>query len=328
MAMKVLVTGASGFLGSHVAQQFAADGHSVRLLLRKTSSRRFLSGFVYEIALGDVSDPATLSSAVDGVDAVVHAAGLIKARNEVEFHAVNATGTANLVRAAEQSASVKRFAYVSSLAAHGPSPDGEPRPYDVPANPVSAYGRSKLAGENAVRQSDLAPRAVILRPPVIYGPRDPALVPFFRLVRFRVAPLLMGGRNRISIVYAEDAAHAIVQATTAEAEVGGKVYSPEDGRVHTWRDLLGAIEEAVGRRALRLSAPPWTFSAAALASEAFGFATRRAVSLTRDKVREMGQPYWVCSGENLRRDLGWAPLVDIREGARLTANWYRQQHWI
>src|SRR5206468_418786 len=227
MAMKVLVTGASGFLGSHVAQQFAADGHSVRLLLRRTSSRRFLSGFVYEIALGDVSDPATLSSAVDGVDAVVHAAGLIRARNEVEFQAVNATGTANLV-------------------------------------------------------------------------------PSSRLVRFRVAPLLMGGRNRISIVYAEDAAHAIVQATTGEAEIGGKVYSPEDGRVHTWRDLLAAIEEAVGRRALRLSAPPWAFSAAALASEAFGFATRRAVSLTRDKVREMAQRHWVCSSENLRQDLGWA----------------------
>jgi len=111
-------------------------------------------------------------------------------------------------------------------------------------------------------------------------------------------------------------------------EIGGKVYSPEDGRVHTWRDLLAAIEEAVGRRALRLSAPPWAFSAAALASEAFGFATRRAVSLTRDKVREMAQRHWVCSSENLRQDLGWAPSVNIRRGARLTADWYRRERWI
>jgi nucleoside-diphosphate-sugar epimerase len=326
--MNVLVTGASGFLGSHVAQQFAADGHSVRLLLRKTSSRRFLSAFAYEEAPGDVTDPATLAAAVEGVDAVVHAAGLTKARNEAEFRAVNGEGTANLVRASQQSASVKRFVYVSSLAAHGPSQDGTPRPPDAPAAPVSAYGRGKLAGELAVRNSTLASRAVIFRPPVIYGPRDPALVPFFRLARFRVAPLLMGGHNRISIVYAEDAARAIVQAITAEADVGGKIYSPEDGRVHTWRDLLAAIEEAVGRRALRLSAPRWAFSAAALASEVFGFAARRAVTLTRDKVREMAQRHWVCSSDDLRQDLDWAPLVDIRQGAKLTAESYRRQRWI
>jgi nucleoside-diphosphate-sugar epimerase len=326
--MKVLVTGASGFLGSYIAQQFAADGQSVRLLLRQTSSRRFLSGFVYEEAPGDITNPATLPAAVEGVDAVVHAAGLIKARNEAEFHAVNAHGTANLVCATEQSVSVKRFVYVSSLAAHGPSTDGDSRSYDAPANPVSAYGRSKLVGENAVRESSLASRAVIFRPPVIYGPRDPALVPFFRLARLRVAPLLMGGHNRISIVYAEDAARAIFLAATAEAEVGGKGYSPEDGRVHTWRDLLAAVEEAVGRRAVRISAPPWAFSAAALASEAFGFAARRAVSLTREKVREMAQRHWVCSSDDLRRDLGWAPSIDIRDGARLTADWYRRERWI
>ena len=326
--MKVLVTGASGFLGSYIAQQFAADGQSVRLLLRQTSSRRFLSGFVYEEAPGEITNPATLPAAVEGVDAVVHAAGLIKARNEAEFHAVNARGTANLVRATEQSVSVKRFVYVSSLAAHGPSTDGESRSYDAPANPVSAYGRSKLVAENAVRESSFASRAVIFRPPVIYGPRDSALVPFFRLARLRVAPLLMGGHNRISIVYAEDAARAIFLAATPEAEVGGKVYSPEDGRVHTWRDLLAAVEEALGRRALRISAPPWAFSAAALASEAFGFAARRAVSLTREKVREMAQRHWVCSSDDLRRDLGWAPSIDIRDGARLTADWYRREHWI
>jgi len=327
--MKILITGASGFLGSHVAERLANEGHEVRLLLRRTSSRRFLAGFSFEEAMGDVTDPASLPAAVEGTGAVVHTAGLVKARNETEFQAVNAQGTANLLAAIEQAApDLERFVYVSSLAAHGPSDDGLPRPAEAPPSPVSAYGRSKLAGERFVRESPIAARSVIFRPPVIYGPRDPALAPFFRLARLRVAPLLMGGHNRISIVHVEDCARAIALATTAEAKVGGKTYCPEDGEVHSWRDLLAAVEEAVGRRALRISAPRWAFSAAALTSEAFGFATRRAVTLTRDKVREMAQRHWVCSSTDLRSDLGWSPAIDIREGARLTAEWYRRERWI
>jgi len=327
--MKVLVTGASGFLGSHVAEQLASQGHEVRLLLRRTSNRRFLTAFSFEVATGDVTDRASLLSAVAGIDAIVHTAGLVKARNEAEFQAVNSQGTANLLAAITQATpTLKRFVHVSSLAAHGPSDDGASQPAAAAANPVSAYGRSKLAGERFVRESAIAARAIVFRPPVIFGPRDAALVPFFRLARMRVAPLLMGGHNRISIVYVEDVARAIVQATTAEADVGGKTYCPEDGRVHTWRDLLAAVEEAVGHSALRISAPRWAFDGAALASEAFGFAARRAVSLTRDKVREMAQRHWVCSSEELQRDLGWSARVDIREGARLTAEWYRREGWI
>ena len=327
--MKIFITGGSGFLGSHVAEHFANGGHGVRLLLRPTSSRKFLTEFPYESAVGDVTDVSSLAPALEGVDAVVHTAGLVKARSEAEFMAVNATGTANLLSAVYSAApALKRFICVSSLAAHGPSADGKPRPANASAEPVSAYGRSKLAGEHFVRESAFAARAVIFRPPVIYGPRDPALVPFFRLALLRVAPLLMGGCNRISIVYVDDIARAIVQATTAEANVDGKTYCPEDGRIHTWRDLLAAVESAIGRRALRISAPRWSFTIGALAREAFGISTRRAVSLTRDKVHEMAQRHWVCSAEELGQDLGWSPQVDIREGARRTAEWYRQQRWI
>jgi len=324
----VLVTGASGFLGSHIAERLVADGHSVRLLLRAASSREWLA-FPHEVILGDVTDPASLPGAVSGVDAIVHAAGLVKARSELEFAQVNAEGTANLLRAIEAHApDIKRFVYVSSLAAHGPSPDGRPRPLDAPPRPVSAYGRSKLAAENLVRRSTVSGRSVIFRPPAIYGPRDPALVPFFRLARFRIAPLLMGGHNRISIVYGPDAARAVALAATSEAPVDGKTYTLEDGAVHTWRDLLAAVESAVGSRAMRLSCPRWAFQGGALVSEAFGFVTRRSVPLTLDKVREMAQSDWVCDSAALYQDLAWSASTGIHEGARLTGDWYRAHGWI
>lgn len=327
--MKILVTGASGFLGSHIAERLASDGHEVRLLLRRTSSRQFIAGFPHEEAVGDVTDAGSLPAAVAGVHGVIHVAGLVKARNEAEFEAVNASGTANLLAAVAAAApDLRRFIYVSSLAAHGPSEDGAPRAVDAPSRPITAYGRTKLAGEEMTRASAIGERSVIFRPPVIYGPRDPALVPFFKLARFRIAPLLMGGRNRISIVYVDDIARAIAAATTAEADVAGKTYCPEDGSVYSWRDLLAAVEEASGRRAMRVFAPRWAFEAAALASETFGLALGRAVSLTREKVKEMAQPHWVCSSEPLRRDLGWTPHTGIREGARLTGDWYRQHRWI
>lgn len=327
--MRVLVTGATGFLGSHIAEQLVRDGHDVRVLVRKTSDRRFLAGFPHEEAVGDVTDAASLPPTVAGVDAVVHAAGLVKARSAAEFDAVNARGTANLLRALDEAApGLHRLLYVSTLAAHGPSDDGRPRPLDAPPHPITAYGRSKLKGEDLVRAWGGGTRAVIIRPPVVYGPRDPQLLPFFQLARWRLAPLLAGGRNRISVVYVEDAARAIAQAATAEADVASKTYCLDDGNAYSWREMLAAVEEALGRRAFRLSSPRWAFGAAALASELYGSIRGRAVSLTREKVLEMSQPFWVCSHEALRRDLGWSPQVDLRQGARLTAAWYREQGWL
>jgi nucleoside-diphosphate-sugar epimerase len=326
--MKVLVTGASGFLGSHIAEQFAAAGHDVRLLLRTSSSRAFLT-FPYEEAVGDITDVASLATAVSGVDAVVHPAGLIKARNEAEFRAVNETGTENLIRAVEAEApDVRRFIYISSQSAHGPAPDGHPRLWDDEPEPVSAYGRSKLAGEDVTRTSSLASRNVIFRMPVIYGPRDTALLPFFKAVKYRLAPLLRAGRNHLSIIYATDAASAVIQAATAEADIGGRIYAPEDGNVYTWRDLLHAIENAAGRRAFSLPVPLLGYQAAGLLSETFGRLTGRPQVFDRDKVREMRQSAWVCSADDLRRDLGWEANVQIEEGARLTYEWYRAHRWL
>ncbi len=326
--MRVLVTGATGFLGSHIAERIARDGHSVRVLVRRTSDRSFLQGIEVEEALGDVTQPETLPAAVEGVDAVIHAAGLTKARSAAEFDEVNAQGTANLLSALKSTDSMGRFVYVSSLAAHGPSEDGRPRDPDTPATPITAYGRSKLKGEEMVRSWAVEGRsAVIIRPPVIYGPRDRQLLPFFNLARWRLAPLLSGGKNSISCVYVEDAARATALAATSNGAESA-TYAVDDGSVYTWRDLLSAVEGAIGKRALRIPSPAWAYAAAATVSEAYGRLRRKAVSLSHDKVLEMRQRYWVCSHEEISRDLGWEPRVGLSEGAALTAAWYRQHGWL
>jgi len=267
---------------------------------------------------------------VEGMDAVVHAAGLVKARSEAEFQAVNAQGTANLLSALSPAGRV-RFVLISSLAAQGPSEDGRPRPPDAAPAPVSVYGRSKLKAEELVRAWASNPDrvgAAIIRPSVIYGPRDRQLLPFFQLARWRLAPLLGGGANAVSCVYVEDAARAAVLAVAAGDDAPSATYALDDGAVYTWRDLLSAVEQAVGRKALRLPSPPWAFAAAALVSELYGRLRRQAVSFTRDKVIEMRQRYWVCSHEEIGRDLGWQPQVGLSEGAALTAAWYRQYGWL
>ena len=329
--MKFLVTGATGFLGSHIAEQLARDSHAVRVLVRRTSDRSFLRSLEIEEALGDITQPDTLPAAVAGVDAVVHAAGLVKARSAAEFNSVNAEGTANLLSALASAETTPRFVLISSLAAHGPSQDGRPRPLDAPATPVTAYGRSKLKAEEMVRAWAANPAsvgAVIIRPPVIYGPRDRQLLPFFRLARWRLAPLLGDGTNTFSCVYVEDAARAVALAATASDEAPIATYTLDDGAVYTWRDMLGAIEQANDRKALRITSPLWAFTAAAFLSETYGRLRRQAVTFTRDKVKEMRQPHWVCSHDEISRDLGWTPRVTLKEGAALTAAWYRQHRWL
>jgi nucleoside-diphosphate-sugar epimerase len=329
--MKFLVTGATGFLGSHIAEQLAREGHTVRVLARRTSDRSFLRGLEIEEALGDITQPDTLPAAVAGVDAVVHTAGLVKARSTAEFDSVNAGGTANLLSALDSAGPIRRFVYISSLAAHGPSEDGRPRPLDAPATPVTAYGRSKLMAEEMVRAWAAKPAgvgAVIIRPPVIYGPRDRELLPFFRLARWRLAPLLGDGANTISCVYVEDAARAVALAATASDEAPIATYTLDDGAVYTWRELLASVEQAIGRKALRITSPPWAFTAAAFLSETYGRLRRQAVIFTRDKVKEMRQRHWVCSHDEISRDLGWTPRVTLKEGAALTAAWYRQHRWL
>ncbi|MBX3182919.1 MAG: NAD(P)-dependent oxidoreductase [Polyangiaceae bacterium] len=328
--MKVLLTGGSGFLGSHIAEQLSKQGHAVHALVRKTSNTKLLEGLSgVTLVEGAVSDVESLERAAGEVDAVIHSAGLVKARHPEEFHRTNCGGTVNVLNAAlKHKDRIQRFVLVSSLAAVGPSEDGSPVDPDHAPGPVTHYGRSKLAAERAVLTKKDELPITIIRPPAIYGPRDQEILAFYKAVNARVLPYMGTTENRLSMVYGADAAAACILAVTKDTP-SGRAYFVEDGHAHRFSEMIEAVEQALGKRAwLRFPLPRPVVATAAVASELYGKLSGKAVMLTRDKLNELFAPNWVCSAETTRAELGWEPEMSFEQGARVTAEWYRSAGWL
>jgi nucleoside-diphosphate-sugar epimerase len=202
---KVLITGATGFVGAHVTSRLAEHGASIRALVRESSDIGLLEQIGAERITGSLTDPESMRLAVRDVDVVVHLAALTSARSVAGYDRVNQAGTRDLVRAAVHADQrPRRFVYLSSLAAAGPSMDGEPvRPGDTP-RPLTAYGRSKLAGEIACREAADDIEVCILRAPAVYGPGDREMFRFFRMARFGFVPVPAGPDRRLQFVHVGD----------------------------------------------------------------------------------------------------------------------------
>lgn len=329
---RVLLTGGTGFLGSHVAELLVAAGHDVRATVRVTSDTRWLDPLPVETVIADLEDPASLGAALEGVDAVAHVGGVTIASDRETYDRVNALGTAALAAAAG-AVGVERFVYTSSLAARGP---------DGAEGPVSVYGRSKRGGEKRLVEliaAGQAPeRVIVLRPGGIYGPRDPDLLALFKMAA-RGLLVLPAVEGRLQPVHVRDAARAVVLAI--EADPGAAAESPEAGEsrrpvplpvassgVHSWSDVGAALEAAVGRSVRTLRVPPGVFLAAGATAELAGKLTGKAPVFDRRRARDLTQRSFTTEIDTTRRALGWVPEVDLREGMVDTVAWYRDQGWL
>lgn len=325
---RVLVTGGTGLVGSHLVELLLRKGYAVTCLVRDPDRLRWLQGLDVGLVTGDCSAPGSLPPALENVSIVFHAAGLTKARRPREYYEVNHLGTKHLLEAcARHRPDLKKFILVSSLAAAGPSPDGAPLKETDPPRPLSDYGRSKLlAEEEALRHSDRFP-VVILRPSAVYGPRDADMYEFFRWAARGLTVQLGGGDRFINPCYVEDLAAAL--ALAAEKDVpSGSAYFVAEEQPCSWAEFSGALLRTGGVKARNITIPPTVAYLIAALSEAGAFIAGRAALTNRQKVREARQRSWVCDLGKIKRELGFQPAYPLARGLTITWQWYRANGWI
>jgi nucleoside-diphosphate-sugar epimerase len=326
--MKVLLTGANGFLGSHVLDDLLESGFEVAVLLRQTSDTRFIdrhSGV--SVFYGSLSDSAALAKAMEGVDAAVHCAGKTKALRDHEYFDVNRDGTSRVVDAASSCRpALRRFVLVSSLAAAGPGVVDRPARETDPPQPVSLYGRSKLAGEETVKRLGSVPWT-ILRPGAIYGPRDMDFLNAFRMVRRGLAPTPGSGKQMISFVFVRDVAVAVRECLT-RGESAGKIYNVAAEPPCSTSDLLRAVARVMKKRVRTFAVPAPVLYVACVVQDGLSRLTRRPHILGRQKWPEFRAAGWVCSVDRIREDLGFSAGTSLEAGLAETAGWYMKQGWL
>lgn len=322
--MKALVTGATGFVGSHLVEALRLSGAEVTALARSPEKAAALGPHGVRIVMGHLEDRASLEQAVTGQDVVYHVAGLVAARSEAEFLSANQHGTLNLVTAAERQGR-PRFVLVSSLAAGGPAWRGAPLNGSEPAHPVTAYGRSKLAAERVV-QASVLPWSVV-RPAIVYGPRDQEVLKLFRIARLGVAPVFGDGSQELSAVHAGDLARALIAVGNSTATIG-RTYNACHPEVFTSAEFGRAIGAAMGRSVGTLRIPALLGRALLSLTETSARLARRTTILTTDKANEFFQPAWTGDPAPLIHDCGWRARYDLRTGLTDTYQWYRRAGWL
>lgn len=326
--MKAAVTGANGFVGSFLCEHLVQEGHDVTAIVRPTSDLRWIEKLKINKAYADLSEPDKLLNAVDGANVVYHCAAIVKADSRRDFMNVNFRGMKNLAQACLKAKyKPKRFVFISSQAAAGPSPGPEGIDEDYPSKPVSAYGESKLAAERYLSETG-GLETVIVRPSAVFGPRDRETFNFFKIVaKLRVRPLLGGGKTLVSMIDVRDLVRGIALAGETPSAAGG-TYFLANPVPFSIREVMTTVASAFGKSTIGLPVPKLLMSAGAEVSQFLAQFGKGKAELSHLKVAELSQKYWVVKTGRAQKELGFKPLRTTTEGLGDAAMWYLDNGWL
>jgi nucleoside-diphosphate-sugar epimerase len=326
--LKALVTGGTGFIGSHLVESLLQRGAHVRCLIRKTSDLIWLKGLPIEFVYGDCGDLASLRDAVKGVDQVFHLAGVTKAVKNGTYFEVNAFGTEKLIHAClENNPHLQKFIYLSSQAAAGPCRNGNKKKESDQCEPVSPYGQSKRMGEQLAFAHSHELPLLILRPSAVYGPRDRDIYVFFKLLSKRIKPCLSGQDQYLSLCYVQDVIQAILLASESQ-ESSGEIFFLSDGDGYQWEEIGDVFSQAMEITPFCIRVPRWFLFGIASFSEQFSKLSGKPSLISKGKAEEMIQKDWSCDITKARTVLGFEPQIRLAQGAKLTVDWYKKENWL
>ncbi|MGA2271512.1 MAG: NAD-dependent epimerase/dehydratase family protein [Bryobacteraceae bacterium] len=316
----LLVTGGTGFIGSHLLDRLSALGEPARCLLRRRAVPRRLPAGI-EAAYGDLTGGQGVEEALRGVDAVIHLAGVTKALTAGDYDAGNARATETLARAlAGRSV---RLVHVSTLAAIGPSRDGAPVDEDAQPRPLTHYGKSKLEAERIVRA--LTPEAVIVRPPVVYGPRDTDVFQVLRSISKGWVLEIAGGDRWFSAIYVRDLVAGLLAALRGAP---GRTYFLAHPQPVSWSELSAAAARIMDRRPRVLRIPPRVAWAVGYGAEVWSHVTGKSGIISREKVAEAQCKWWTCDTRRAAAELGFQAPTPLEAGLAETLAWYKEAGWL
>ena len=328
--MKILVTGATGFIGSHLVDYLLELGYDLRATIRKTSNLQWLKDKNIELVETNLNSIDDVCKVVQDVDYIYHVAGLVAAKDYHTFLKANRDATETLLKSCEQvNPNLQRFVLVSSQTVAGPSSSLEnPQTEDDLPKPITSYGKSKLEGEKiTLNYSEKIP-VTIVRPPAVYGPRDTAIKDIFKLANKGIAPLIGFEDKFVSLIYVKDLVRGIVLA--GESNISdGQIYFIKSHKFYTWNEIMDTMKIALGKKHLwKVKIPNNLVLALARISDFFGKFSNKPPVFDYEKGIDFVQKYWICSPEKARRDLDFISEISLEDGLIETAEWYKFMKWI
>jgi len=331
MKKKVLITGASGFVGSHLVEAAVKEGFDVFAAVRSSSNIKHLASLPVTWVTLSMSDVKQLTAelAEQHYDFIIHCAGSTKAKTESDYNYVNAELSRNLAIAAVNAGiPLKKFVFVSSLAALGPIVYNDPqyiRADHLPA-PVTAYGKSKLLAEQYLKVIEKLP-LVIVRPTAVYGPREKDIFIILKTINSGLEPYIGRTPQKLSFIYVRDLVKVLLSVLREDA-APGRSYNVSDGQVYSKYELADIMKSITRKKTYKFHIPiPLVSAIASVLELIYSFRTD-SPALNKEKINELNAENWACSIRELEQDLGFIADYPLRRGLEETLNWYRENKWL
>jgi dihydroflavonol-4-reductase len=323
-----VVTGANGFVGSHLVDLLLSKNYFVRCITRKTSDLKWLKGKNVEIHDCGLMNKDGLRAAFKDAEYIYHVAGIVKAKKPEDYFKGNVDTTRVLLETAlEHKEKLKRFLFVSSGTAAGPSPDGKPVTEDMEAKPLTTYGRSKLAAEELVKTYKDNLPVTICRAAAVYGERDTEIFIFFKTFSRGLMTTIGFDKKLVSLIHVADLARGLYLAATNE-KTAGETYFITSEKPSSWEEVGDATQKVLNKKPLTIKIPhPAVYGIAGIA-QFFAIFSSKPATLNIEKARDITQKAWISSPDKAFKDFGFLQEISLEEGIKRTIEWYKQVKWI